>query len=105
MKSLVKKNSVQQKKIEELEKDKEKISAELNYKEERLQALRHMNTKLEQKSTQILKKWETFRLFEEKTSQVNSNCNKLLEIIEDLNKKLSQSIEENNILKKTIDNL
>jgi chromosome segregation ATPase len=104
-KSLIKRNSVLSKKIEENEKEKEKHSAEIAYKEERLQALRQMNTKLEQKSSQILKKWETFKLFEEKSNQVSNNCNTLLEVIEDLNKKLSSTIEENTGLQKAVDNL
>ena len=104
-KSLIKRNAVLMKKIEEYEKEKEKHSAEINYKEERLQALRQMNTKLEQKSSQILKKWETFRLFEEKSNQVSNNCNKLLEIIEDLNKKFSLTVEENIDLKNVVENL
>jgi len=65
-KGLVKKNSLLQKKIDELIKENEKNKDDLNYKEERLQALRFMNSKLEQKSAQILEKWENFKLYEEK---------------------------------------
>lgn len=58
-----------------------------------------MNGTLEQKSSKILKKWDTFMLFEEKSNQVNSISNELQEIIQHLILKLDSTTEENNGLK------
>ena len=46
-----------------------------------------MNQKLEQKTQQILKKWDTFKRFEEKAIEITTNSNKMLEIIDELNQK------------------
>ncbi len=53
------------------------------------------------KSNQILRKWESFRQYEQKTLQVSNNCNKLLEIIDELNKKLVLALEENEKLQES----
>lgn len=62
-----------------------------------------MNQKLEQKSNQILKKWDTFKRFEEKATEITANSNRMLEVIEELNKKLISETEEKEALKKNYD--
>jgi chromosome segregation protein len=105
VKSLIKKISSQQKTIEDLEIKYRQSSAELAYKEERLKAIRLMNSKLEQKSQQILKKFEAFRLFEEKSNELSANSQKMYEIIEDLNSRLTQEAEEKDIQRKIAEKL
>ncbi len=97
VKSLLKKIAIQQKTIEDYEVKNKQVLAELAYKEERLKAIRLMNSKLEQKSQQILKKFEAFKLFEEKTNEMTANSQKMYEMIEDLNKRLMQEREEKEI--------
>jgi hypothetical protein len=103
LKSSLRKNASLQKQIEAFENDNKNMYQELSYKEERLKAVRFMNTKLEQKSNQILKKFEAFRLFEEKTQEVTSNSHRMLEVIEELNKKLNLESNENDSLKKQLE--
>ena len=62
-----------------------------------------MNQKLEQKSNQILKKWDTFKRFEEKATEITANSNQMMEVIEQLNKKLISETEEKETLKKNYD--
>lgn len=62
-----------------------------------------MNQKLEQKSNQILKKWDTFKRFEEKATEITANSNRMMEVIEELNKKLIAETEEKEIIKKNYD--
>jgi hypothetical protein len=103
IKSILKKNAMQQRYIEELETKLKQIAAELAYKEERLKALRHMNSKLEQKSTQILKKFEAFKLYEEKSNEISQNSQRLMEVIEDLNRKLSIESYEKDTFRKSLE--
>jgi chromosome segregation ATPase len=105
VKSLLKKISSQQKTIEDLDVKNRQSSAELAYKEERLKAIRLMNNRLEQKSQQILKKFEAFRLFEEKSNELSANSQKMYEIIEDLNSRLTQEAEEKDIQRKISEKL
>jgi len=105
MKSILKKSAVQSKYVEELETKNKQIISDLNYKEERLRALRHMNSKLEQKSNQILKKFEAFRLFEQKSIEISQNSQKMMDIIDDLNKRLLQETFEKEAYKNNVENM
>jgi len=58
-----------------------------------------MNQKLQQKSNKILKKWDTFKRFEEKATEITANSNRMLEVIEELNTKLISETEEKEALK------
>lgn len=62
-----------------------------------------MNQKLEQKSNKILKKWDTFKRFEEKATEITTNSNRMMEVIEELNKKLISETEEKETLKNNYD--
>jgi len=64
-----------------------------------------MNQKLEQKSNQILKKWDTFKRFEEKATEITANSNQMMEVIEELNEKLISETEEKENFKKNIEAL
>ena len=64
-----------------------------------------MNQKLEQKTQQILKKWDTFKRFEEKAIEITTNSNKMLEIIDELNQKLIQEIQEKETIKNSIETI
>lgn len=64
-----------------------------------------MNQKMEQKSQQIIKKWDTFKRYEEKASEMIAYNSKMLEVIEELNKKLNLEKEEKDNLKNSFDNL
>jgi hypothetical protein len=64
-----------------------------------------MNQKMEQKSQQILKKWDTFKRYEEKATEMISYNIKMLEVIEELNKKINIEKEENENLKQSFQNL
>jgi len=105
IKSLLKKNSNQQKLLEDLENKNKILSTELNYKEERLKSIRMINSKLENKSKMILKKFENIKFFEEKTNEVNSNNQKMLEVIEELNAKYKNEISETEKLRELIDTI
>lgn len=103
LKSLLKKHAFQQKYLEEVESKNKQLSADLSYKEERLKALRHMNTKLEQKSNQIVKKWEAFKLYEEKSNELSQNSQRMAEMIEELNRRLNQESYEKDTYRRDID--
>ena len=64
-----------------------------------------MNQKMEQKSQQILKKWDTFKRYENKASEMIAYNSKMLEVIEELNKKINLEKEEKENLKQSFDNL
>lgn len=64
-----------------------------------------MNQKLEQKSQQILKKWDTFKRFEEKATEITANSNKMMEVIEELNSKLIGEQEEKEAIKQSFEAL
>jgi chromosome segregation ATPase len=105
LKSLLKKISSQQKIIEDLENKNKILNAELSYKEERLKSLRMMNSKLENKSKLILKKFENIKFFEERTNEVNSNNQKMMEVIEELNTKYKNQIADTEKFRQTVDDL
>jgi regulator of replication initiation timing len=62
-----------------------------------------MNAKLEQKSLQILKKWDIFQKFEEKSKEDTDKANRLLETVEDLNRTVQSLSKDNEILKRKLD--
>jgi chromosome segregation ATPase len=68
-----------------------------------LKAIRQMNAKLEHKCSQILKKWDLFVVYEEKTNEFMNNSNRLANVIEDLNNKLNDLTVENDNLKRNIE--
>lgn len=68
----------------ELEKENAKFSADISSKEERLVALRNMNIKLESKLSEVMKKWEKIKYFEETSNQIHKKYNDLYEIIANL---------------------
>jgi hypothetical protein len=68
----------------ELEKENAKNSAEISSKEERLIALRNMNVKLESKLSEVMKKWEKIKYFEDASTQIQKKYNDLYEIIANL---------------------
>jgi len=63
-----------------------------------------MNSKLESKSQEIVKKCEDIKAFEN-TVECNKENLKILNIFETTNKKLSECINENESLRKLIKNL
>ena len=102
-KNLMIKNSTLLKKVEEYEKEKKSLANDISIKENRLTIIRNMNTKLEQKSNKIVKKYENFKKFEEKSNEVSNNCNKLIVVVEELNDKLNHFQEENFLLKENFE--
>ena len=62
-----------------------------------------MNSKLEQQSKQILKKWDVVYLFEEKNNEINEKTERLEKTIEELNKKLHSGAETLDDLRKALD--
>lgn len=70
------------------------VCAELAYKEERLKALRSMNSKLESKCFQILKKFEAFQFYEAKAFEAADNSNRMAGVIEELQSALHKSKAE-----------
>jgi regulator of replication initiation timing len=62
-----------------------------------------MNGKLEQKSQQILKKWDIFKRFEEKSKEDSDKANKLHDTVEELNRNIQQVTRDNEILKRKLD--
>ena len=64
-----------------------------------------MNSKLESKSQEIVKKCEDIKAFEQNTVECNKENLKILNIFETTNKKLSECINENEGLRKLIKNL
>ena len=57
---------------------------ELNVKEERMAALRNMNSKLEGKINEVMKKWEKVKLIEETSNQIQRKYKDMYEIIANL---------------------
>jgi hypothetical protein len=102
VKSMIKKNSTQSKLIEELEASNKLVKTEMNYKEQRMKALRKMNSNLEQKSLVILKKFESIKFLEEKSSEAYNTNQKMLDLIEDLNSRLKKESLECDHLRKFI---
>lgn len=102
LKQIVKKHVALQKKYEEIEKEKIKLSLDLSYKEERLKALRYMNSKLEQKSKEILIKWETLAEFQKKFNEISETNYQMIDYLEDMKIKLNETNEENARLKEEL---
>ncbi len=50
-----------------------------------------------------MKKWDTFKRFEEKATEITANSNRMMELIEELNKKFINETEEKEIIKKNYD--
>lgn len=88
IRNVIKKNQKLTLKIEEQEKVIDELKHENEVKEVRLNALRAMNQKLDQKSNMILKKWENVQQLEKKTDETYSNYQKQLEYYEEQNKKI-----------------
>jgi chromosome segregation ATPase len=103
IKSLLKKNALLTKHNEEFDKQHKLLTTEVASKDEKLKVIRHMNNKLEQKSQQILKKWDIFKAFEEKSKEDTDKASRLLETIEDLNKSLHSQTREIELLKRKLD--
>jgi regulator of replication initiation timing len=62
-----------------------------------------MNAKLEQKSQQILKKWDIFKKFEERSKEDSDKTNQLKDTVEELNRNIHQVSRDNEILKRKLD--
>jgi hypothetical protein len=73
------------------------------YKDERLKVIRHMNAKLEQKAQQIMKKWDVIKILEEKNFEENSKSQQLSETVESLNDKIQRLEDENNKLRRHLE--
>ena len=104
-KLIIKKQAQLQKKNEELEKEKSRMYSDLCYKDERLKALRFMNSKLEQKSKDILQKWEMISDFQIKANEVSEANTQMINIIEKLKDRLENLGNENKELKETLDKM
>ena len=104
-KQFVKKHVNLQRKFEEIEKNKEKMFHNLCYKEEKLKALRYMNGKLEQKSKEIIEKWNEVIEFQGKVSQLTTDNTQMVEVIEKLKVKITEVTDKNMKLTETCENL
>lgn len=81
--------------VEGLEHEKANLEQELKYKEERLKAVRAMNSKLESQSQKIIKKWESVKTLEEKTDEMNKKILQYSDMINDQNSKIVSLKQEN----------
>jgi hypothetical protein len=62
-----------------------------------------MNNKLEQKSLQILKKWDIFKKFEEKSKEDSDKASRLIETVDELNRTIQNQTRDNEIFKRKAD--
>jgi len=61
-----------------------------------------MNSKLEQKSKEILIKWETIAEFQKKANEISETNIQMIEVIEDLRNRVNVLEDENNGLKEEL---
>ena len=104
-KQIVKKHSNLQKQFENKEKERSQIFNDLCYKEERLKALRYMNSKLEQKSKEILDKWTEISEFQGKANELKDENKQMIHVIEKLRTEIGDVKEDKERLNEVVENL
>lgn len=103
-KSLIKKNAALTTKINELQKENKTLKADIDYKEDRLNAVKVMNSKLEQRSNNLIKKWDTLNKIEQRSNEITKEANEAFETLKAVNSKLEQEITLNKALYQEIKN-
>lgn len=102
IKVLMKKNSTLSNKIEELTKLNKTLAADVSYKDERLKAIRIMNTKLEQKSNSLVKKWDSLSKIEQRSNQISKDANEAYDSLKEMTQRLEREMSTNKNLSQVI---
>ena len=102
LKVMMKKNATLTSKINELTKANKSLTADVAYKEERLKAIRLMNSKLEQQSKSLIKKWDSLSQIEQRSNQISQDANEAYDSIRMLSTRLEKEVESNKNLKQNI---
>lgn len=102
LKVMMKKNATLTSKINELTKANKSLTAEVAYKEERLKAIRLMNSKLEQQSKSLIKKWDSLSQIEQRSNQISQDANEAYDSIRMLSTRLEKEVESNKNLNQNI---
>lgn len=102
LKVMMKKNASLTSKINELTKANKALTADVAYKEERLKAIRIMNSKLEQKSKCLIKKWDSLSQIEQRSNQISQDANEAYDSIRLLSTRLEKEVESNKNLNQNI---
>lgn len=95
IKILMKKNNSQRLLIEKLGRTNKELSAEVNYKEERIKAIRIMNAKLETNTKKLINKWASLSKIEEKNIQISQEANEAFETVREMNEHLTYESSAN----------
>ena len=102
LKVMMKKNATLTSKINELTKANKSLTADVAYKEERLKAIRLMNSKLEQQSKSLIKKWDSLSQIEQRSNQISQDANEAYDSIRMLSTRLEKEVESNKNLNQNI---
>ena len=102
LKVMMKKNATLTSKINELTKANKSLTADVAYKEERLRAIRLMNSKLEQQSKSLIKKWDSLSQIEQRSNQISQDANEAYDSIRMLSTRLEKEVESNKNLNQNI---
>lgn len=102
IKILMKKNATLTNKIEELTKQNKTLTADVSYKDERLKAIRIMNTKLEQKSNSLVKKWDSLSKIEQRSNQISKDANEAYDSLKEMTHRLDKEMATNKNLNQVI---
>ena len=102
IKILMKKNATLTNKIEELTKQNKTLAADVSYKDERLKAIRIMNTKLEQKSNSLVKKWDSLSKIEQRSNQISKDANEAYDSLKEMTHRLEREMATNKNLNQVI---
>lgn len=102
LKLMMKKNATLTSKINELTKANKSLTADVAYKEERLKAIRLMNSKLEQQSKSLIKKWDSLSQIEQRSNQISQDANEAYDSIRMLSTRLEKEVESNKNLNQNI---
>ena len=102
LKVMMKKNATLTSKINEITKANKSLTADVAYKEERLKAIRLMNSKLEQQSKSLIKKWDSLSQIEQRSNQISQDANEAYDSIRMLSTRLEKEVESNKNLNQNI---